>query len=100
MVSTAALATPLPKAEQPPSLDELWQEILANLRLRLPRGVYRACVRQAKLVDVAGNLVTIGVADALLKDTLGHQYASSLSLALSDALGNDVTVRVVMRMST
>jgi hypothetical protein len=87
-----------PAVEQPLSLAEVWQDTLATLRLRLPREVYGACVRQAALVDIAGDMVTIGVADARLKEVLNHQYVDALRLALSDALGHDVTVRVVMHM--
>jgi hypothetical protein len=95
--------TPAPPAapargEQPPSLADVWQDALATLHLRLPREVYLACVRQAKLVDVAGDKVTIGVADARLKEALGRQYATSLRLALRDVLRHDVTVRGVMHM--
>jgi hypothetical protein len=96
--SALAQAPPLPKALQPPSLSELWQDVLATLRLRLPREVYQTCVRQATLMGYADGIATIGVAGARLKDTLGHQNASSLRLALRDVLGRAVALHVVIRM--
>jgi hypothetical protein len=99
-LSTSAQPTPPVKAAQPPSLAKLWQDTLATLRLRLPREVYQACARRATLIDVAGDMATIGTADARLKDALGHQYGSALRLALGDALGHEVAVRVVLRMPT
>jgi hypothetical protein len=53
MFSNPAHAMPPPAAAQPPSLADLWQEVLPGLRLRLPREVYQSCVRQTKLIDVA-----------------------------------------------
>jgi hypothetical protein len=48
IAGTLAPPAPRPNVEQFPSLAELWQDTLAGLRLRLPREVYQACVRQAK----------------------------------------------------
>ena len=92
-------APPAPsEAEQPPSHADVWQDTLAGLRLRLPREVYQACVRQAMLVSSADGVVAIGVSDVRLKDTLERGYPAALRFALGDALGCDVTVRVVLRM--
>jgi hypothetical protein len=98
LTSTAARATPPLEAAQPPSLAELWQNALATLRLRLPREMYQACVRQAELVDTTGDTVTIGVTDLHTEDKLQFEYAGPLRLALRDTLGHDVAVRVVLRM--
>jgi hypothetical protein len=98
VVSTPARPAPPVEAVQPPSLAELWQTTLAGLRLRLPREVYQACVRQASLIGYADGVATIGVSDGRTKDTLVSGYSGALRLALSDALGHDVAVRVVMHM--
>jgi hypothetical protein len=79
-------------------LAKLWQEVLADLRLRLPREVYQACVRQVTLVSYADSVAAIGVADKRTKDTLEFGSSGALRLALSDGLGHDVKVRVVIRM--
>jgi hypothetical protein len=97
--SPAAPAPPA-KGEQPPSLAGLWQDVLAVLRLRLPREVYQACVRHATLLSCADGGVMIGVADKRTKDTLAFGSSGALRLALSDALGHDVMVRLVMQMLT
>ena len=92
------ISTPLappPEAAQPPSLADVWQDTLASLRLRLPREVYQACVRQVILMSCADGLVTIGVSDMRTKDTLERGYLAALRFALGDALGHDVTVRIV-----
>jgi hypothetical protein len=81
------------KVEQPPSHAELWQDTLATLRLRLPREVYRACVRQAALISCADGVATIGVSDARLKGTMAFGHLGVLRLALGDALGHEVRCR-------
>ena len=83
-------------AEQPPSLADLWQDALAQLRLRLPREVYQTCVHQATLISCTDDGTTIGVCDTRLKDTLERGYLAALRFALGDALGRDVAVRVVI----
>jgi hypothetical protein len=98
VASPPAPATPPPAAAHSPSLAELWQNTLTTLRLRLPREMYQACVRQAELVNTTGDTVTIGVTDLRTKDKLQFAYSGPLRLALSDTLGHDVTVRVVLRM--
>jgi hypothetical protein len=87
------------ETDHPPSLADVWQDTLAILRLRLPRDVYQACVRHLSLLTLANGVATLGVSDARLKDTLERGYPSALRLALGDAFGSDVTVRVVIRPS-
>jgi hypothetical protein len=99
VVPTSTPPAPPPKAEQPPSLAELWEDVLATLRLRLPREVYQACVRQATLMGYAEGVVTIGVADLHTKDKLQFGYLGVLRLALGYVLGRDVTVRLITRRS-
>ena len=91
---------PPPEAEQPPSLADLWQDTLAGLRLRLPREGYQTCMRQATLISYANGVTTIGVRDLRTKEQLERSYPSALRFALGDALGQDVTVRVVTGMLT
>jgi hypothetical protein len=74
-----------------------WQNTLVDLRLRLPRAVYQACVRQTSLLSYANGVATLGVVDLRMRDALEFGYTGALRLALSDALGHDVTVRVVTR---
>lgn len=74
---------------------DLWQDMLAQLRLRLPRQVYLAILRQAELVGHSGGVVTIAVADARLRELLEHQCASALRLALEDVMGQPVQVRLI-----
>jgi hypothetical protein len=73
---------------------------LATLRLRLPREVYQACVRRATLLHYADGVAAIGVSATGTKDKLTFGYLGTLGLTLSDALGHDVTVRLVMQMPT
>lgn len=85
-----------PKAKQLTSLADVWEDTLVGLRLRLPRDVYQACVRQATLRSYIDGVAAIGVSDTGLKDTLERGYLAALRFALSDALGREVAVRVVL----
>jgi hypothetical protein len=96
VLSTPVLEAPPLAAAQPPSLAELWHDVLAGLRLRLPREVYQACARQATLIGYADGIATIGVSDVRLKNTLEHGYLGTLRFAFDDALGREVEVRVVI----
>jgi hypothetical protein len=84
----ASAETPLPPSR-------LWQDTLAQLRLRLPREVYQAVLRQAELVGYVGGVATIAVADARLRELLERQYASALRLALEDVMGRPARVRLI-----
>lgn len=85
---------------QLPSLTQIWQDVLATLRLRLPREVYQACVRQTSLMSYTEGVVTIGVSESRTKDTLSFGFSGALRLALLDVLGRKVAVRVVPRLLT
>lgn len=84
----ASAETPLPPSD-------FWQDTLAQLRLRLPREVYQAVLRQAELVGYVGGVATIAVADARLRELLERQYASALRLALEDVMGRPARVRLI-----
>ena len=45
-------------------------------------------------------MARIGVSDTRIKDALEFGYLAALCVALGDALGCDMLVRVVMRMLT
>ena len=83
------------EAVTPVPLPDLWQDALAQLRLRLPREVYQGVVRQAEFVSHVGGVATIAVADERLRGVLERQYASALRLALEDTAGEQVRVQVV-----
>ena len=102
VAATSTPAPPLPptKGEQRPSLADLWQRTLATLRLRLPREIYQACVRQTRLLDYSDGVATIGVSHTRLKETLTYSHSDALRVTVGDALGRDVRVRIVMHMPT
>lgn len=78
---------------------EVWQAVLGDLQLRLPRSDYETWLQGTSIVAFEDGLVIIGTPNSFAKQWLEQRVGDLIRRSLSNVLGYSVQVRVVVNGS-
>jgi len=71
---------------------QLWQTVLGDLQVRLPKTAFEQWLRQTNLVGFTDDIATIAAANTFSASTLRARYAGQIERALSDIVGRPIRV--------
>lgn len=79
----------------PPSRDQTpWVQVLAALRLGMPRAEFDSWVRDSELVSLSADALVIGVANSFAADRLRTLHLPEIQAAAAQVLGRVVAIRI------
>ncbi len=73
--------------------DQLWQTVLGDLEVRVPRTQFDNWLRPTALVGFADDVATVGAANTFSASTLQARFAGLVERAMSDVVGRSIAVR-------
>jgi len=78
------------------NLDEIWQRVLNQLRLEMPRATFDSWVRDTHAITLENDMLTIGSRDADARDWLESRLTSTVQRLLVGILNQSVSVQFVV----
>ncbi len=77
--------------------EQIWQAVLGQLQMEMPRATFETWVRDTTLVKYDNDAYVVGVPNAYAKDWLENRLTSPLKRTLSQVVGrNELEVRFVV----
>lgn len=80
--------------------DQAWQATLAQLQMEMPKATFDTWVREARLLAVEGEIFTVEVANAYIREWLENRLSSTIRRILSGILNQPVEIHFVVISST
>ena len=99
---TPVIDPPCPSAPAPvapPSLAEIWTQARELLRMRLPRRVTGAWLRESGLIACRDGTAVVAVPSVAVKDAVEREAIYALNAVLRELLQEHVLVRVILTAS-
>jgi chromosomal replication initiator protein len=87
---------PIVASEVNMSSERLWQAVLGQLQMELPRSTYETWVRHAELLTVEDGTYVVGARNAYARDWLEDRMLASVKRILAGLTGRTVEVRFVV----
>lgn len=87
---------PIPVPVLDGSIERVWQTVLAQLQMEMPRASFDTWVRDTKVIRYDGNALSIGTRNAYAQDWLASRLTSTVERLLSRILDKPVTVQFVV----
>jgi len=72
---------------------QLWQTVLGDLEVRVPRTQFDNWLRSTSLVGFADDVATVAAANMFSVSTLEKRFSGAVERALSDVVGRPISVR-------
>jgi hypothetical protein len=94
----AALPPPVAPAPLTHASDrmEVWHEVLATLKLQIPRQEFTTCIQPATLHAIEEGIATIAVPNVRVKEAIEGRYRAPLRNLLTQYVGSVVTLQVIL----
>lgn len=76
--------------------EQVWQLVLAQLQMEMPRASYDTWVRDTRPISYNGNMITVGVRNAYARDWLENRLTGTISRLLAGILSANVAVNFIV----
>ncbi len=86
-------ALDVPYEDTGKTLRQVWQNVLEQLQLEMPKATFDTWVKEAKLVTHEEGTFVVGVANAYARDWLENRLLKTVERTLSGIVGREVEVR-------
>jgi len=80
--------------------EQLWQTVLGDLQVRVPRTQFDNWLRSTALVGFEDDVATVGAANTFSASTLQTRFSGAIERALSDLVGRPISVQFSVRPAT
>jgi hypothetical protein len=90
---TADVPDPIPKPPPRTPQEQIWQTLLQELALQLPKATYEEWLRDSVVVWATDDECGIGLVDAQAKEWLENRLAHTIQRRLASLVGHPVAIR-------